>query len=246
MRRFFTEPENIKNDIAELIEDAGHIKKVLRMEIGDRIIVFDGSGFQYECELVEIENKVCRAKIIGKEESTSEPETKVYLFQGLPKSGKMETIIQKAVELGVYEVVPVIMDRCVLKLDEKAKTDKTKRWQKVAVEAVKQCGRGLVPKVHTPVKFSEAVKMLKELDLAFMPYEEMGHSGQRGLKELLKDFNGKSVGFIVGPEGGFSDAEVTLAKENKISTIGLGSRILRTETAGSTVISIIMYEFDEI
>ena len=158
----------------------------------------------------------------------------------------METIIQKAVELGVYEVVPVIMDRCVLKLDEKAKTDKTKRWQKVAVEAVKQCGRGLVPKVHTPVKFSEAVKMLKELDLAFMPYEEMGHSGQRGLKELLKDFNGKDVGFIVGPEGGFSDAEVTLAKENKISTIGLGSRILRTETAGSTVISIIMYELDEI
>lgn len=248
MRRFFTEPQNISNDIAYIFEDSNHIKKVLRMEIGDEILIFDGTGYEYMACLTTIEKNKCEARIKSKTLSLSEPKVKVTLFQGLPKTGKMETIIQKAVELGVYEIVPVVMDRCVVRINNaEAGKEKTARWNKVSVEAVKQCGRGIVPKVYEPVSFSEAVSRLSELDMAIMPYEELGHEGKGGLKAVLDSKpNALSVGILVGPEGGFSDSEAEYAAVNGLSMIGLGKRILRTETVASALIPIIMFYRNEI
>ncbi len=247
MRRFFTEPENIKGNTAYIKDDASHITKVLRMNVGDEILVFDGTGYEYTAKLKEINKIECIAEITERTKSLSEPEVKITLFQGLPKASKMEYIVQKAVELGVYEIVPVEMERCVVRLnDDKSKADKVRKWQKVSVEAVKQCGRGKIPQIAMPIDFKTAVSKLKEFDLAIMPYEIMGHDGDKGLKEILKSNpQAKRIAIIVGSEGGFSDSEAMLAKENGIFQCGLGKRILRTETVGSALISIIMYEKDE-
>jgi len=248
MRRFFTEPQNISGDIAEIFEDSRHIEKVLRMSCGDRIIVFDGSGMEYTAELISIEKNFCKAKILESNKSLSEPETKITLFQGIPKSGKMETIIQKAVELGVYEIVPVMMERCVTKIaNQEAGIEKAKRWNKISVEAAKQCGRGLIPKVLAPVSFNEAVEMLSKLQMPLMPYEVLGHKGQRGLKDLLEcNPQASEFGILVGPEGGFADSEAEYAIEKGIKAIGLGRRILRTETVASALIPMIMFDRNEI
>lgn len=246
MRRFFTDPENIIGDNIRIIEDASHITKVLRKSPGDKIIVFDGSGYEYTASLSVVNSKECLAKVIKKEFSACEPDIKVSLFQGLPKSDKMDLIVQKSVELGVYEITPVISERCVSKLNEKNSEVKIRRWNKISVEAAKQCGRGICPRVTSPLSFSDAVSKMKELSLAVMPYEVLGHEGEHGLKELLKKWDGKSIGILIGPEGGFSDFEAEFAKERGIYQVGLGRRILRTETVGSSLISIVMYEKDEI
>lgn len=247
MRRFFTEPQNISGDIAEIFEDSRHIEKVLRMNCGDEILVFDGTGYEYRARLIAIEKNLCCAEIIGKEVSLSEPRTRIVLFQGLPKAGKMESIVQKAVELGVSEVVPVEMSRSVVKINSpKAAEEKKNRWSKVAVEAAKQCGRGRVPEVSVPVGFDEAVKRLAGMPLAIMPYEELGHQGQNGLKALLeKNRQAEEIGILVGPEGGFSEEEAELAQSLGICTVGLGKRILRTETVASAMIPVIMFDRGE-
>ncbi len=246
MRRFFTEPINISDGKIRIIEDAGHITKVLRMSVGDEIIVFDGTGKEYLSKLEAISPKECLATVVSEEFSSSEPRIKVSVFQGIPKSGKMETIIQKVVELGAYEIIPVEMERCVVRLDGKSRAEKAKRWNKVSVEAAKQCGRSFIPKVLEPVDFGKALEMMKMLDLAVMPYEVLGHEGEKGLKSLLKSFDGETIGVVIGPEGGFSDKEAELAKNNGVNQIGLGERILRTETVASAIVPIIMYEKDEI
>lgn len=247
MRRFFTESQNIKDGVAEIFEDAKHIEKVLRMKVGDQLLVFDGSGFEYHAKLIQIEKNFCRAEIFHKELSLSEPTTRITLFQGLPKSGKMELIIQKAVELGVSEIVPVVMDRCVVKINsQSAAEEKAARWNKVSIEAAKQCGRGKIPQVSVPVSFEEAVRLLSSKDLSIMPYEELGHQGQLGLKNLLsQNQTAKCIGILVGPEGGFSTEEADLAQKSGISTVGLGKRILRTETVASAIIPVIMYDRNE-
>lgn len=247
MRRFFTEPENIKENLAYIYDDASHISKVLRLSEGDEILVFDGSGYEYSARLKEIGKSECVAEIYERTESENEPKLKVTLFQGIPKSGKMEQIIQKCTELGIYAVVPVMTERCVVKItDDKAAAAKTARWQKVAVEAAKQCGRGIIPKVSLPVKFLEAVDMLLGSELALMPYEILGHEGQAGLGGTLGAVSGYSTaGIMVGPEGGFSGSEAELAKERGVTLCGLGKRILRTETVGAALTAILMYENNE-
>ena len=171
MRRFFTEPENIKDGSAEIFEDAAHITRVLRMNIGDEILIFDGSGTEYTARLVEIAEKRCLAEILSSEKSAQEPQTRVVIYQCLPKSGKMESIIQKSVELGAYAIVPVASERCVTKLDGgKREAEKLKRWNKVAVTAAKQCGRGILPEVRSCLSFKAAVGELKDCGLALMPY----------------------------------------------------------------------------
>ena len=248
MRRFFTEPQNISGDIAQIFEDSRHIEKVLRMSCGDRLLVFDGSGFEYVAELISIEKNLCKAKILEKTQSLSEPHIEITLFQGLPKSGKMETIIQKSVELGVFEIVPVIMERCVTKIANKAAgAEKAKRWNKISVEAAKQCGRGRIPKVCEPVSFEEAVQMMQKFDMPIMPYEVLGHQGKQGLKELLaSDKEAKTFGIMIGPEGGFSDVEAELAMSRGVNAVGLGRRILRTETVSGALIPMIMFDRNEI
>ncbi len=247
MRRFFTEPQNIKDGMLDIFEDARHIEKVLRMKSGDRMLVFDGTGTEYLTELVSIEKSVCRAKILESFFSEAEPKVKLTLFQGLPKSGKMELIVQKAVELGVHSIVPVIMDRCVVKINSSTQgAEKSARWNKVSLEAAKQCGRAVVPTVCEPVSFDRAVDMMLEADLAIMPYEEMGHRGDTGLKRLLaENKSANSICVIVGPEGGFSDTEAGIAREKGIHTVGLGKRILRTETVSGAILPVIMYDRGE-
>lgn len=246
MHRFFTEPKNIDNDTVYIIDDASHITRTLRMKIGDKIMVFDGTGKEYICTLSGTEKEKCTAKIESEVFSASEPDIKITVFQGIPKSGKMESIIQKSVELGVFKIVPVDMERCVVRLNNKQKqAERIKRWNKVALEAAKQCGRGIVPEITEPYSFSEAIEYAKQLDLTVMPYEILGHQNDRSLKKMLsEEFN--TIGIIIGPEGGFSDAEAELALNNKIKLTGLGKRILRTETVSSAVISIIMYEKNQI
>ena len=247
MRRFFTEPQNIIAGKASIYEDARHISQVLRMTTGDEILIFDGTGKEYTAKLTEIQKNVCYAEILGENISLSEPKTAITLFQGLPKSGKMETIIQKAVELGVSRIVPVEMERCVTRINsKKAGEEKAARWNKVSLEASKQCGRGKVPEVLEPVTFEKAISEIKKAKLSIMPYEELGHEGKLGLKELLKNnSSADDIAIVVGPEGGFSESEVSLAKEAGINMVGLGKRILRTETVASAVIPVIMFERDE-
>lgn len=256
MRRFFTEPENISDNTAHIYEDASHIKKVLRMNIDDKILIFDGSGTEYTATLTEISDKCCTAEILSSETSKQEPNIKVSIFQALPKSGKMEDIIQKSVELGVHSVIPVATDRCVTKLDGgKREAEKIKRWNKVSVSAAKQCGRGILPQVCSPVSFKNAVSDMREnFDLALMPYEMLGHNGVANIHDILSDFkknyknvkNNIKIAVLIGPEGGFSDSEAEYTKESNIFQIGLGSRILRTETVSSAILSMLMYEFEEI
>lgn len=245
MRRFFTEPENINDTTVRIIEDAAHITRVLRMEVGDQILVFDGTGYEYIVSLTQLNPKECLGEILDKKFSEQEPGIKVTIFQGLPKSGKMESIIQKSVELGAYSFVPTATDRCIVKLDQKAKKEKIKRWYKVSMEAAKQCGRGLIPQVEEPLTFREAISRLKDMELALMPYEVLGHQGECSLQNILKEKNYKEIGILIGPEGGFTDEEASLAQENGIRLVGLGKRILRTETVASAMTAILMYESGE-
>lgn len=168
---------------------------------------------------------------------------KIYLFQGLPKSDKMELIIQKAVELGVYEIIPVTMKNCVVKLEEKKAASKVARWQEIAKSAAKQSKRSLIPTVGMPLSYKAALAKAEELDVVLLPYEN--ERGMAATKEAIEQIQtGQSIGIFIGPEGGFADAEITLAKEQQMQLISLGSRILRTETAGLATLSILMYHLE--
>lgn len=247
MRRFFTEPQNIEGTTAHILEDAAHITRVLRLEPGTEILLFDGTGYEYTAQLTQLGSRECLAKITGKTFSEQEPGIQVTIFQGIPKSGKMEAIIQKSVELGVSSIVPTALDRCVAKLDQgKKQVDKLKRWNRVALEAAKQCGRGIVPMVLPQMDLHEALAQIKAMNLGLMPYEVLGHMGDHSLKNILQAGNPSSIGILIGPEGGFSDAEASQAKEAGLFQVGLGKRILRTETVASAMLSMIMYEKNEI
>lgn len=246
MRRFFTEPHNINGTVAVILEDATHITRVLRMNVGDEVLIFDGTGYEYTARLISVDKERCEAEILSSRFSEQEPSVSVTIYQGIPKSGKMEGIIQKSVELGVYSIVPVSMDRCVAKLDGgKKEAEKIKRWNKIAVEAAKQCGRGILPKVENAVSFDEAIAKMADTELAIMPYEMLGHMGQASLKEVLSQNKASEIAVIIGPEGGFSDSEAEKAKAAGISLVGLGTRILRTETVSSAILAAIMYENNE-
>ena len=246
MRRFFTEPENINENTAVILEDASHITKVLRMNSGDEILIFDGTGYEYVARLTLVDKDRCEAEIISSYFSRQEPEIKVTIYQGIPKSDKMEGIIQKSVELGVHSIVPVQMDRCVSKLDGgKKQVDKLKRWNKISVEAAKQCGRGILPQIEEPLSFKEAISKMTKNGLAIMPYEVLAGEDNSTLKNILSSTAEKEFSVIIGPEGGFSDSEAALAKDMGIHLVGLGPRILRTETVSSAILAIIMYEKNE-
>lgn len=223
-------------------EEAFHISKVLRLAKGDFIEIANGNGKVFSAEILSSDKK--SVEVLVKEELETNPETNtdVTLFIGLTKSSKLELIIQKATELGATAIVPVDMERSVVKLKDEDK--KTERYRRIAFEAVKQCKRTKVPYINTPVDFKTAVDMLKKCDVHFAPYES---ENDVSLKEFLNTdkTNKKSIGFIIGPEGGFAPEEIELLKENKIDTITLGKRILRMETAAISVLTIVMYEFNE-
>lgn len=236
MNRFFTQKENIDDNTVKIVgDDVAHIQKVLRMREGDKMIVCDGDNTDYICAVKSIDKTCVLADILEKCKNVAEPQCKITLFQGLPKGDKMEQLIQKCVEIGVCTVSPVMTKRVV------AKGDKGVRWQKVAIEAAKQCGRGVVPPVLPVISFADALKDAAGFDLAIIPYEE---EEKVTLKEVLRGKNVKNVAVFIGPEGGFEKDEITLAVQNGIIPVTLGKRILRTETAGMNVISNIIYEYE--
>ena len=218
--------------------DYNHIKNVLRMGIGDRFLV-SCQNHSDLCEIINCENDTVTAKIIEENFNNTNLPINIYLFQGLPKSDKMELIIQKCVELGVYEIIPTEMEHCVVKLEEKKKAPKVARWQAISESAAKQSKRNIIPKINDVLSFKEALKNAVQLDLYLVPYEN--ERGMVATKEaLLKLKGGMNVGIIIGAEGGFSEKEIDAAKQIGGEIISLGKRILRTETAAITATAMCM------
>ncbi len=244
MPRFFVEPDQIREDKIDIIgQDVRHIRDVLRLDCAAQIEVCDGQGTDYHCIIDEINKEVIIAKVISKAPSDSEPKTRLILFQSLIKGDKIEWVIQKATELGVDKIVPMQTTYCVSKTDKSKKTDaKISRWNKIANSAAKQSGRGIVPEVAMPVTFSQALNLCSDMDLALMAYEK---ENQRNLKSHIKGYEGKTIGILIGPEGGFSKEEVMQADKAGIGAITLGPRILRSETASIALLSNILYELGE-
>lgn len=245
MYQFFVEPGGINiNDKRVMITgtDVNHIKNVLRMKAGEEISVSNGEdGREYRCGIVSLEEDrvVCELRFI-KEENAELP-VRVYLFQCLPKADKMELIIQKAVELGACGIIPVSAKRCVVKLDEGKAAAKVKRWQGIAEAAAKQSKRGIIPEVSGVVSFRRAVEMAAAMDVGIIPYELAENMGKT--REIIGGLKGEqSVAVFIGPEGGFEEQEIRMAAEKGIQPVTLGRRILRTETAGMTVLAWIGYE----
>ena len=246
MYQFFVEPSQIQGKrIIITGSDVNHIKNVLRMKPGEEISVSNGmDGREYRCGIEEFaeDTVVCTLRFV-KEEGVELP-AEIYLFQALPKADKMELIVQKAVELGVHEIIPVAAKRCVVKLDEKKAANKVNRWQGISEAAAKQSRRGVIPLVHTPVTFQEAVETAKDMDVRLIPYElaeDMSHT--RSLIEAVRP--GQRIAVFIGPEGGFEEGELQTALAAGIEPVTLGRRILRTETAGLTVLSWLMYHLEE-
>lgn len=245
MYQFFVEPGQIRDkEVIITGSDVNHIRNVLRMRPGEEIAVSNGiDGREYRCGIERFteDEVICTLRFV-KEDGVELP-SRIFLFQGLPKADKMELIVQKAVELGAYEVIPVAARRCVVRLDAKKAAAKIGRWQGIAEAAAKQSKRGVIPNVHPVMNMREAVAYAGTMDIRVIPYElaeDMGHT--RDVIGAVEP--GKDIAVFIGPEGGFEECEVQMAVEAGIEPITLGKRILRTETAGLTVLSWLMYHLE--
>jgi 16S rRNA (uracil1498-N3)-methyltransferase len=245
MPRFYVENTSGFDKCIEITgEDVNHIKNVLRMNVGDGITIGDGNGRDYICRISDIGNESVLADICDVVSNAAELSTKITLFQGVPKGDKLELIIQKAVELGASEIVPVYTERTVVKLDAKKEKKKLERYNMISMSAAKQSGRGVVPLVRKYMSFKQALEYAKKFDMNIIPYEDA--KGIEESRQIISEIKGKkSLGIFIGPEGGFAASEVELAKSIGASVVTLGNRILRTETAGLAVLSIIMFEIEE-
>ena len=246
MYQFFVEPHQICDKTVTIMgSDVNHIKNVLRMKVGEELAVSNGvDGREYRCAIASLEEEsvICELRFV--KEDGVELSSQVYLFQGLPKADKMELIIQKAVELGVHAVVPVAAKRCVVKLDDKKAKSKIARWQSIAEAAAKQSKRRIVPEVTEVMSFKEALAFVKDFDVKIIPYELAENMSKT--KEIIEGLRpGQKIAVFIGPEGGFEEAEVQSAMGMGVEPVTLGKRILRTETAGFTVMSWIMYKLEQ-
>ncbi len=244
MQNFFVTPFQVKEGLIYIEgSDVNHMKNVLRMRVGEQIRVNDGNNGCYLCEIAAYEEKAACLRIVEEICADTELPCRIYLFQGLPKQEKMELIVQKCVELGVYEIIPVFMKRCVVKLDDKKAKKKAERWQEISKSAAKQAGRGIIPRVCEAVPYKEALKRVEELDVALMPYELAEDMGET--KKVIESIApGQSVGIFIGPEGGFDREEAEAAVRAGAKEITLGRRILRTETAGLSILAVLMFHLE--
>lgn len=244
MHHFFVTPAQVEGETCRITgQDVKHIRNVLRMKPGEQIAVRDGISHNYICQLEEIGTDEVLAHILSVQADDNELPARICLFQGLPKGDKMELVIQKAVELGACEIVPVATRRSVVKLDEKKAEAKVRRWNAIAESAANQSGRTVIPKVAPVMNFSEAMDYAAEFDCNLIPYELA--EGMAETKNLIRSIcPGMRIGIFIGPEGGFDTEEITQAKERGIRPITLGRRILRTETAGLTTLSILMFHLE--
>jgi 16S rRNA (uracil1498-N3)-methyltransferase len=244
MSKFFTSPTNIEEKYIRITdkEDIHHLKKVLRSKVGDEIDISDGAVWEYKGKIETLDDNEVLLRILDKQKFAREPQLQVTLFQGIPKAGKMEVIIQKCVEMGIKDITPVFMERTVVV--EKGNFDKKlQRWQKISDEAVKQCKRGLIPQINCQLQFNNMLEVLKEYQLVLFPYE---NENNFTIKDCLRDLNTvpKSVAIIIGPEGGFSDNEAQALDKIGAKRVSLGKTILRTETAGLVALAMTMYELE--
>lgn len=245
MYQFFVEPDQIQGTRAVIRGgDVNHIKNVLRMKPGDELALSNGTdGKEYRVGIVSFGEDEIECELRFIKEDAIELPCQVYLFQGLPKGDKMELIIQKAVELGACQVVPVAMARSVVKLDEKKAAAKVKRWQAISEAAAKQSKRGIVPDVPKVMTYREALSYAKDMEVKLLPYELA--EGMERTKQLIDGISpGQRIAILIGPEGGFAPEEVALAQQAGFETVTLGKRILRTETAGMALLSILMYHLE--
>lgn len=247
MHHFFVSPSQVDLETKEIVidgEDINHIKNVLRMKQGEQLLLSDGEGNDYLCTLQELGRDKIVAVIKEQQYEGTELPSKIYLFQGLPKADKMEMIIQKAVELGVSEIIPVKTERTVVKLDSKKEEAKLKRWNSIAQSAAKQSRRSILPQVKPVMGFAQAVRYAADFDINLLPYEnykDMQTTGQ----VINKIGRGMKIGIFIGPEGGFAGEEITCAKEHHMELLSLGRRILRTETAGLMLMSVVMFQLEQ-
>lgn len=245
MHHFFVKPEQVSDGRVRITgPDVNHLKNVLRMKPGEQLLVSDGRGQDYLCRIETLEGEKAEARIISREESRELP-SRIWLFQGLPKSDKLELIIQKSVELGAAGIVPVVSRNTVVKLDPKKEEARRKRWQTIAESAAKQSKRSLVPEIGRVLTMKEAFSYIKtmDFDLGLIPYEN-----ERGMQTAREAFArvapGSRIAVFIGPEGGFDPEEIRLALEAGVIPVSLGRRILRTETAGLAVLSALMLRLE--
>ena len=246
MYKFFV-PESSQIDNEVLIEgdDYKHISKVLRLKIGDKIGINNCTGKEFMGQIVLIDKKYVHVNIINEISINNESTLKIYLFQGLPKSSKMDLIVQKATELGAFEITPIITQRVVVK-NELNEFKKLGRWNRIILESCKQCKRSIIPKVNAPIEFDDLLKRLEDMDLIVVPYEEENGFGIKNVMDKIVISQINKVAVIIGPEGGFEAIEIEKLKANGAYIVTLGPRILRTETAGFVCASILQYELGDL
>ena len=246
MHHFFVNPEQVEDGLIRITgSDVNHIKNVLRIRQGEEMLVSDGTGRDYLCQAEEIAGQEVTVRILETEEEGRELPSRIWLFQGLPKSDKMEFIIQKAVELGAAGIVPVSTRNTVVRLDQKKEEAKVKRWQAIAESAAKQSKRSLVPRVSGIMTLKEAFDYVESqgFSVRLIPYEH--EAGMDGTKTELDGAGpGQDIAVFIGPEGGFDEREIELALSKGVRPISLGRRILRTETAGLALLSVLMMRLE--
>lgn len=244
MSIFYVKNNQIESDTAFVCgEDVKHIRDVLRYKVDDELNICDENGVKYLTKINSFESDKVNLKIFEVSNDTTEASVDITLFQGLPKADKLEMIVQKCTELGANTIVPVEMDRSIVKIDSKSIDKKVERWNKIALEASKQSGRQKVPKVEKPINIKKLIENISKYDILVLPYE---CEKDKTLKAVLRnlDKSCKRIAVLIGPEGGFSDEEIEKLNLDNVRMVTLGPRILRTETAGLATIAMILYELE--
>lgn len=244
MSTFYIKDNQIKNDIIIITgEDVKHIKNVLRYKINDMIDICDDKGTLYSGKIIEYKENEVIAKIEDIMDTVKEPDFNVTLFQGIPKGDKMELIVQKCTELGISKIVPLYTDRVIVKFDNNSAKKKVERWNKIAKEASKQCGRQKIPIITEVLNLKNIIEIIPKYDIVLVAYEnETDNTIKQILQRRNKDW--KDIAIVIGPEGGFSESDINFLRGENVCTITLGPRILRTETAGLVTLAILMYELE--
>ena len=242
---FYVKNNQVNDETISILgDDVKHIRNVLRHKIGDELEVCDESEVRYLTKIKDFQESEILLDILEQTEKNTELPVRIDLYQGLPKSDKMDLIVQKTTELGISSVIPVITDRVIVKLEKGNENKKIERWNKIAIEAAKQSGRQRVPVVENVVNLEKIVENLSKYDIVIVPFECEKDST---LKNILKNVKNKieNIAVVIGPEGGFSEKDIeTLEKVSNVAKVSLGKRILRTETAGLATIAMLLYEYE--
>lgn len=247
MYKFFVNEEQIKDEQVNIIgKDVNHIKNVLRLEIGENIFVCNReTSTSFICKILEVNNNEISCEILEEILDTTEPNTYIHIFQGLPKADKFEWIIEKCTEIGVKEITPVIMKRTIVKLEEKDKIKKVDRWQKIAEVAAKQSKRDTILRINSIINFQNVFEKTKDYDILLVAYENESNNTLKNVLKNLKSRKNLKIAVIIGPEGGIDEEEIKLCKKNEFISVTLGKRILRTETAPLIISSNLLYELED-